>query len=448
MTETKIFTTGRQTFKDEILDKISPSFCLAKWYEATMWLYMGETASCHHNPTHRIKLDPNDLSSLHNTDVKLHERRRMLRGEQPNGCAYCWNAEKFGQISDRVLKSYSYRDLIVTDQTPPPMSVVPLRLEIAFSRTCNLACSYCGPGFSSSWAKDIKNNGSYDLISTTRFNRDIKEKVLEEDNNQYVDAFLKWWPDLCKTLQVIRFTGGEPLLHKKFWEFLDLMDDTFQGSLYVNSNLIHHKGQVEKFIEKTKHLWEQEKVEIHTSCESNLKQAEFTRDGFDGELWYQNVENILRDSKIRLTITTAVNNISVWSYIDYLKMVNSLKEKYGNKRIDMNANRVIHPEFHQIQLIPLNYRLELAEEIENELPKLKNLSDTRSQTHIQNLTKFLRESEWRKLHEKGGHPFLNQDQLSIEKDMITFYDEFRKRRNKTEEHLDPRFLKWIASLRV
>jgi len=437
MAETKLFTTGRQTFKDEILDKISPSFCMAKWYEATMWLYMGETASCHHNPTHRIKLDPNDLSSLHNTDVKLHERRRMLRGEQPSGCSYCWNAEKFGQTSDRVLKSYSYNwDLITTDI---PASVVPLRLEIAFSRTCNLACSYCGPMFSSSWAKDIKNNGSYNLIASSRFNQDIKEKVLEEDDNKYIDAFLKWWPDLCKTLQIIRFTGGEPLLHKKFWEFLDLLDDTFQGDLYVNSNLIHHKGQVEKFIEKTKYLSEQEKVEIHTSCESNLKQAEFTRDGFDGDLWYQNVNTVLRDSKINLTITTAVNNVSVWSYIDYLRMVNSLKEKYGANRVRMNANRVLHPEIHQIQLIPINYRLALADEIENEIPKLKNLQDTHSEMHINNLVKFLKESEWEEmLHSKK----------TIEKDMITFYDEFKKRRNKTEEYLDPRFLKWIADVRT
>ena len=52
-------------FKKKHLDKVSSSFCLAKWYEATMWLYMGETASCHHNPTHKIELDPNDLRSLH-----------------------------------------------------------------------------------------------------------------------------------------------------------------------------------------------------------------------------------------------------------------------------------------------------------------------------------------------------------------------------------------------
>ena len=57
-------------FKKQFLDPISGSFCMAKWMEATMWLYLGETASCHHNPTHKIDLDPNDPKTLHNTPQK------------------------------------------------------------------------------------------------------------------------------------------------------------------------------------------------------------------------------------------------------------------------------------------------------------------------------------------------------------------------------------------
>ena len=44
-----------EDFKKEFLDPVSDSFCLAKWFEATIWLYIGQTASCHHNPTHKIK---------------------------------------------------------------------------------------------------------------------------------------------------------------------------------------------------------------------------------------------------------------------------------------------------------------------------------------------------------------------------------------------------------
>ena len=97
-----------EDFKKAFLDPVSDSYCLAKWYEATMWLYIGHTASCHHNPTHKIDLDPKAPGSLHNTPIKIHERNKMRKGEKPEGCRYCWNAEDMGVVSDRVYKSQGY----------------------------------------------------------------------------------------------------------------------------------------------------------------------------------------------------------------------------------------------------------------------------------------------------------------------------------------------------
>ena len=307
-----------EDFKKAFLDPVSDSYCLAKWYEATMWLYIGHTASCHHNPTHKIDLDPKAPGSLHNTPIKIHERNKMRKGEKPEGCRYCWNAEDMGVVSDRVYKSQGYdTKLIATSRkTDHP---IPQKLEIAFDRTCNLACAYCEPKFSTTWANDIKKHGSYDLITNDRFNKDWKEQLYKEENNPYIKAFFDWWPTLQEHLKVIRFTGGEPLLHIKFWEFMDMINEqkTYEGSLIVNSNMIHHKGQVKKFIESSKFIWEDtrpdKKVEIHTSAESNMDQAEFTRDGFVRGIWQDNVRKVLETSNIELTITTAINNMSVWS---------------------------------------------------------------------------------------------------------------------------------------
>ena len=43
-----------ENYKTRIIDKISPSFCAAKWYNATIWLGHGQTTSCHHPPAHWI----------------------------------------------------------------------------------------------------------------------------------------------------------------------------------------------------------------------------------------------------------------------------------------------------------------------------------------------------------------------------------------------------------
>jgi hypothetical protein len=37
-----------QEYRDRVIDKLSASFCGAKWYNATIWLGNGQTTSCHH----------------------------------------------------------------------------------------------------------------------------------------------------------------------------------------------------------------------------------------------------------------------------------------------------------------------------------------------------------------------------------------------------------------
>ena len=212
--------------------------------------------------------------------------------------------------------------------------------------------------------------------------------------------------------------------------------------------MIHHKGQVEKFIAKTKWIWankwqppgrDANGVEIHTSCESSMEQAEFIRDGFEADKWFKNVRTVLETSDIKLTITTAISNATVWSYIDYLRMVQTLRKEFGQERVNLNANRVYHPEFYQIQLIPKEYRIELADEIEY---CMKNefdlLHDEHSAIQIWNLVDFLRNSEWNKM---------NHDIGIVEKDMIQFFDQYKLRRNKTNEGLDVRYIEWMDNTR-
>ena len=455
-----------EDFKKEFLDPVSDSFCLAKWFEATIWLYIGQTASCHHNPTHKIKLDPKAPGSLHNTVEKIHERQSMRRGEKPKGCNYCWNAEETGVISDRVNKSKGYDTKLIAKAQKDDYPI-PQKIEIAFDRTCNLACAYCEPKFSTTWANDIKKHGSYNLITNDRFNKDWKDELYKEEDNPYIDAFFQWWETLQHHLKVIRFTGGEPLLHKKFWDFLDKIDkeQTYRGSLIVNSNLIHHKGQVERFIEKTKFLWDDmvewdmehgavwpdkigwkpvgqwdRMVEIHTSCESNMTQAEFTRDGFKRDIWQDNVQKVLENSGIRLTFTTAINNMSVWSYVDYLKRVNNLRRDFGKHRIQINSNRVYHPQFHQVALIPQEYREELALELEEEFPKLEQLHDITTRNTILNHINFLKNSAFDEKHSPATEEAILQD-------MIKFLDQYLIRRGKTLKGLDPRYIEWVEQTR-
>ena len=72
------------------LNAVSPSLCLAKWQQVSIHLPSGLTQSCYHPPTHKIPLDllKDNPSVLHNTPIKIHERKQMLEGIRPEGCSY------------------------------------------------------------------------------------------------------------------------------------------------------------------------------------------------------------------------------------------------------------------------------------------------------------------------------------------------------------------------
>ena len=101
-------------YKKRVIDTVSPSFCAAKWNNATIWLGSGTTASCHHPPAHKISIDEIKANSkaLHNTKHKKLMRKQMLAGERPTECEYCWKIEDIGRdsISDRPSRRLSAGD--------------------------------------------------------------------------------------------------------------------------------------------------------------------------------------------------------------------------------------------------------------------------------------------------------------------------------------------------
>ena len=200
-------------FRQQILDTKSASFCAAKWYNATIWLGSGQTTSCHHPLPHAIDVDEikRNPKALHNTQKKKMEREQMQKGERPSGCEYCWKIEDIGRdnISDRVYKSkiYPIEELNRAFRTPSREDFDLRTLEIAFDRTCQFACSYCNPAFSSTWVNDIKKHGAYaNLVSDGRnhftHTHDSSQLYKFGEVNPYVEAFFAWWEtDLHKTLE-------------------------------------------------------------------------------------------------------------------------------------------------------------------------------------------------------------------------------------------------------
>ena len=351
-------------FKRNILDNLSSSFCAAKWYNATIWLGSGQTTSCHHPPAHTIGAEfETNPKAIHNTAQKKEDRRMMLAGERPPGCEYCWKIEDMGRdsISDRVYKSkiYPIEALNEAYHTPTQEDVNLRTLEIAFDRTCQFACSYCNPAFSSTWVKDIRSNGAYEhLVSDGRnhftHSHDASQLYKFGETNPYVEAFFKWWEtDLHRTLQELRITGGEPLMSGDTWKLIDWFKENkgkSQTKLAINSNLGMDSIKLQEFIDKVKDI---PHLEIYTSMEAIDGQAEYIRDGLDYSQWMHNVQELLEHDSIKAVhCMCTINALCLNSLDNLLDQLVKLKRVYGRERVSFTLNILRFPSFQSPLVLP------------------------------------------------------------------------------------------------
>jgi len=332
------------------LDTISSSFCAAKWKQVTVHLAIGQTHSCHHPTTHKIPVEEVlvNPSAIHNTKFKKQQRKMMLEGERPPECDYCWRVEdspvKEGDevFSDRVMKSSEIWARPYIEEIKNASwddDVNPTYFEISFSNVCNFKCSYCSPEISSKWMEEIQQFGHYDLASFGYNNLDYlkqigKFPIPEREENPYVDAFWKWWPDLIKGLKVFRITGGEPLLSKHTHRVLDYLIENPQPELEldINSNLCVPDELFDRFVERMAIIQEKKAIKnfkLYTSCEAYGKRAEYIRYGLDYNKWLNNCHRILSEiSDSKLTIMSTYNVLSISSFTDFMKDILTLKETY------------------------------------------------------------------------------------------------------------------------
>ena len=355
-------------YKQRVLDPLSSSMCGAKWYNATIWLGSGMTTSCHHPLPHKVSVEDviTNPKALHNTPKKKAEREMMQQGKRPAGCEYCWKIEDVNRnnISDRVYKSVIYSDdeLKQAHSLSSEQDVNLKTLEIAFDRTCQFACSYCNPAFSTTWVKDIKNNGAYEnLISDGRnhFTHEHENSQLYKytETNPYIEAFFKWWEtDLYKTLDELRITGGEPMMSGHLWKLLDWFKDNKGASktrIAINSNLGLDSKDILKLLDRA----DSAPLDIYTSNESLVNHAEYIRDGLDWSTWAQNMHLLAGSGKIRgLHNMCTINALCLETLPEFLSYLLKFKACYGRDFPSFTLNILRFPSFQSPLVLPDDIR--------------------------------------------------------------------------------------------
>jgi len=437
-------------YKRRVIDIKSESFCGAKWYNATIWLGSGQTTSCHHPLPHQIDINAVEANPklIHNTPEKKEQRRQMQVGERPAGCEYCWKIEDMGtdKISDRVDKTRIYTDEELDEayNTDYTQDVNLRTLEIAFDRTCQLACSYCNPAFSSTWVKDIRNNGPYNnLVSDGRnhftHRHDSSQLFTIHDRNPYVEAFFKWWEsDLHKTLRELRITGGEPLMSGYTWKLLDWFKANKGKSttrLAINSNLAMEQDKIDRLLEAAGDV----ELDLYTSCEATYDHAEYIRDGLDYQQWFNNVEYLLESKKLRgLHVMCTVNSLCLISLPYLLKQIVKWKKQYGQDAVNFTLNILRFPSFQSPLVLDKEFRIAQA----NRLGIFK--TNYGSELHEFEINHIERLIDYLELVDKPHSDAFEGTKLL--NDFKQFYQQYDERRNKNFTETFPELEGWYHSL--
>lgn len=367
--------------KREIINKISPSFCSAKWLQTTLYLQNGYNHSCHHPAPHKIPVEEveKNPAALHNSSYKKEQRRKMLKGERPTECSYCWKIEdtEGNHFSDRHHKtadSWAWPRLNEVAQSDWQEDIIPSYLEVSFSNVCNFKCSYCSSEISSKWLDEIDQWGAYPT-SEAEHNLDWLKSIgrypyKNKEKNPYIEAFWKWFPDVLPTLKVFRITGGEPLLSKDTWRVLDYIieQDPEPMQIAINTNLCVQDVFIDRIIEKFRILHEMgHDVQIFTSLESTGKKAEYSRFGLDYEQWCRNMHRVLSESDIIVAIMTTINALSITDFKEFLRVVMDYRVEYNCdfafNRIPISVNELNWPPYLHISVLPDDLKQQLSQEI-------------------------------------------------------------------------------------
>jgi len=423
-----------ERIKDK-LDKRAKFFCPAKWEELYLYLNHGLSNSCHHPIPHQISLDEvkQNPAALHNTSHKLAVQKQMLNGEIPSECHMCSHLEKENIVSDRFHKSIEWESSIETLQVDE--NHIPKLIEIVFDNLCNLSCSYCDSGQSSSWANILSKTGPWDIQTD---NRNLYNKIHIKPGStkpEFQEAWNTWWNQIKYNVKHLKISGGEPLMSPNFWQTLEnVTNDKLDLDILLNSNM----SVDSKFIKKLLTYHDKvNRIVISASIDGVGPMAEFTRNGLDYDLFMRNIDYWCENSpeNCGLHLQSTVNVFSIWSLTDFFDLNIKLKEKYGTKIKKVYSTIVRFPEFQNISILPKSIKDELHEQMQNWYERKKSYLTVEEQMMVsKSINYIVSDIEFTK----------NLDHEILRKDLQKFLINYQKFSKHSFNEIYPaQFVKWL-----
>ena len=165
---------------------------------------------------HGMKLEDTTFLDFYHSDYMNQLREDMKIGKMSETviktCKNCIHSESRTGTSRRTeqLEVYNKEDIL-----NKKFSIDLIRLKF-IGNLCNAKCVTCFPEISSLFAQEAKNLGTYDGPTII--------------NTPLTDFYLNGLKEVLPVTKKLKFIGGEPLINKDTWKFID----------WLNLNELYH----------------------------------------------------------------------------------------------------------------------------------------------------------------------------------------------------------------
>lgn len=420
------------------LAKRGKFFCPAKWTELYLYLNHGNTNSCSHPIPHKIPLEELDenVSALHNTKYKMEQQQLMLDGERPPECHMCWSLEDADEyvLSDRIRKGRKWESEI--EEIGVNINHVPKFIEVIFDNTCNLSCSYCDSGQSSTWANHTKRNPI--LLATDHRNLYSRVDIQPGSLNQrYNLAWKEWFNEIKYKLQTLKVSGGETLLSQNFWSFMSEITELKHMNFMINSNFTVKSELIDQLTEYEKYF---KKFKVMASLDATGSIAEYARQGLDYELFLDNCHRYLKNtSNAVLQLQSTMSPLNIFGYTDMIDLNLELRKQYGDRIEPIYSTMVRFPEFQSLHILPDHIRTLLVEQLKSWYRQRSQSLLNEEQDMFNKILAYITERP--KMLKDFDIEKLQRDFCKF----VKYYDGFSKHKF-SDVYPDP-FVKWVEEIK-
>lgn len=254
-------------------------------------------------------LDQASLQDILRGSKRQDLQEAMVRGLWVSGCRGCQKIEERGGQS---LRQDMRRRMTVTERITS--------LEIRLNNQCNLACRYCGSEYSSKWQKLMASQPQLKkIIDETRGeSRPGKYKVSTADLVKFI----------CQgghDLKLITFTGGEPLLQKEHYTFLEAIKNVGQSiTLDYTTNLSHLSVSIDKLSRLWSHF---AGVTLRVSIDGDKDVYQYVRSHGKLDAVFDNIKLLKRalpKDFLRLSGTFTCSIYNITRMVECIRLYNRL----------------------------------------------------------------------------------------------------------------------------